>query len=403
MKFKKGVWQRLPRLCALLLRYPLLLLNTVTGLLFGTSRRAESCRTFSSSFSRAKTGCETTKLAILRHIPVRLIKMDTTDEQKDDSMEIIADPSNYVTLPIQNERIWRKYQTSLDFWTVYEVNIDKDRASMLETLNPEQCQLLQKVIALMLLTHDNIVTKELFLDLINQVEIKEAAYFFGSQVDTKKTHRMMYSMLLDELAGDAEKSVKLNLEVALLPEVNHALMWYFERITMEEESFAKRMLTFATLQGILFTVPFILFSWIEHKHPSKLSGLMKSNHLIWRDERLNFGLSCMLLSEIEDEVEIEEAIEIVKTAVQHAKNIFMKALPVSTLGIDVNLMGQFIEYSADILLSETHNKKVYHVETPFDWIIEPKIDTNETALTNVVMATTSATDNGDAFGFDEDF
>lgn len=333
--------------------------------------------------------------------------MEIANPNNADSMEILADPIKYVTLPIQFEKLWRKYQTSLDwFWTVYEVNIEKDRPSMLETFNEEQRSYILKVLAFMLITHNTIVKKELFLDLINQVEIKEASYYFGSQADSKKTHSMMYSMLLDELIGDADKKAQIMSEVARIPEVRDTLKWYVENIVMEDQSFAKRMLTFATIQGILFTVPFILFSWIEKQHPSAMSGLMKSNNLIWRDERLNLSLSTMLFDYIEDAVDESEAMEIVKTAVSHVKNIFTKALPVSILGMDVTLMEQFIELSADTLLYDTNNEKIFKIEkTPFDWIVEPKIDMNEAPIPNLVLTTSASngSQNEAKFGLDEEF
>lgn len=331
---------------------------------------------------------------------------NTQQNSQDDSMEIIADPSKYVTLPIQNERIWRKYEKSLSwFWTVYEVNYDKDRVDMLEVFDPEQCEYLQKLLALMALMHNAVVKKELFLDLINQVDIKEASYYFGSQADSKKTHHMMYTLLLDDLTGDASTKAKIKNEVEGLQEVREALDWYVKAINMEEESFARRMLTFATLQGIFFLVPFVVLSWLENKYPSKLCGLMKSNNLIWRDERLNLSLSCMLLSEIEDEVEDGEVERIIKTAVHHAKSVFTKALPVSKFGFDTNLMGEFIEHSADIILSETNNKKIYHVETPFDWTVKPRLELDDKPVTNV-MTTSASTINavGEAtFDLDNDF
>lgn len=322
--------------------------------------------------------------------------------QNDELELLIADPSKYVTLPIQNEKIWRKYQTSLDwFWTVYEVNLERDKSTVAQ-LSDEQRLHINKVLAFMLLCHNTITTKELFLDLVNQVEIKEAAYYYASQAESKKTHRMMFSLMLDELVGSDDEKVEIMSEVARIPEVKEALRWYVEHVNLEGESFAKRLLTFATLQGILFNAAFIMFSWIEKNQPTALHGLTKSNQLIWRDERLNLSFATMLFDYIDDKVEESDATEIFRAAVFHAKNIFAKALPVSSLGIDCHLMEQFIEYSADILASDTNHERLFKVENcPFDWVVEPKIDMNEPKM-NVIITSNNQEDLGN-FELDGDF
>lgn len=322
--------------------------------------------------------------------------------QQDELELLVADPSKYVTLPIQNEKLWRKYQTSLDwFWTVYEINLDRDK-STIGQLNEEQRNYINKVLTFMLICHNTLTTKELFLDLVNQVEIKEASYYFSSQADSTKTHRMMYSLILDELIGNGEDKTKMMLEVAQIPEVRDALRWYVESINLENESFAKRMLAFTTLQGIIFNIVFIMFSWLEKEHPSLMPGFIKSNQLIWRDARLSLSFATILFDFIDDKVDDTEAVEIYKTAVKHAKNIFTKALPVSTLGIDCHLMEQFIEHSADSLASDTIHETIFKVEkTPFDWIIEPKVDMNESCA-NFVITTNNDEGLGN-FELDGDF
>lgn len=319
-----------------------------------------------------------------------------------DTEFLVADPSKYVTLPIQNEKLWMKYQTSLGwFWTVYEVNIERDK-STIGQLNEEQRQYINNVLTFMLICHNTITTKELFLDLVNQVEIKEASYYFSSQADSTKTHRMMYSLLLDELIGNGVDKTKIMSDVAQIPEVREALRWFVTNINLEDQSFAKRMLTFTTLEGIMFNVAFVMFSWLEKQYPSLMHGLMKSNQLIWRDARLDLSFASILFDHIDDRVDDSEAIEIYKTAVQHAKNIFTKALPVSVLGIDCHLMEQFIEHSADVLASDTVHERVFKVEkTPFDWVVQPKVDLNESSV-NVVF--TSNNDEGlGSFELDGDF
>lgn len=287
--------------------------------------------------------------------------------------EIMADPSKYVTLPIQNDQIWRKYQNTLEwFWTVYDVYLTNDYENMKLIFNEEQRQYVNKLLAFMYISHATVIKKELFMKLMTQVEIKEASYFFGSQADAKKTHSLMYSMLLDELVhGDIKMKENLISEVTSLPQVRNLLKWSILATNSESKSFAQRLLAFATLQGIVFTGFFVLFEWIKNQHPNKLPGLNNSNDLIWRDEKLNLSLSCLLFEHIEDELSEEEAHSIVREAVYHAKSLLTEALPVSIIGLECELMDQFIEHSADKILSDIHVAKIYNKESPFDWVVDP--------------------------------
>lgn len=321
--------------------------------------------------------------------------------------QISADPSKYVTLPLQNEAIWRKYQLTLDtLWVADEVNIQGDKQAFMQTFTDEkQRRYILKVIGLIWLVHDKILKQDLFLDLINHVDIKEASYYFGSQTDVRRTHKTMYEMLLNEFVGTDEEMMKLIKELLDAPEVRNLLDWYQKGLNNEVDSFAKRMMSLATLQGITLAVPYMIFAWLEKQHPSKMSGLMKSNQLIWRDEKLNLSFSCMLFDYIDEELDTEQAHEIIEQSVTHAKSIFTNALPTSDLGIDCESMAQFIEHSADTILTDSGHSKIYKIEkTPFDWIVEPIVELSKPA--DMPYLNTTANDSTTAqasFEIDDDF
>lgn len=327
------------------------------------------------------------------------------DKENADDFQISADPSKYVTLPVMHEQIWRKYQTTLDwFWTAYDVYITNDHENMMTIFNEEQRQYVVQLLAFMFSAHCTTINKDLFMKLMTQVEIKEASYYFGSQADAKKTHTLMYSMLLDELVrGDGKKKDELISDIISLPKVREFLRWSIQSTNSEAKSFAQRLLAFATLQGIIFTGPFVIFGWIQKQHPSMMPGLIRSNDLIWRDEKLNLSLSCMLFDYIDDELTEEQAHEIVREAVVHAKNLFTQALPVSKIGLDCEVMEQYIEHSADKILSAIHVAKLYHKESPLDWVVEPVTDTYQSKVPMNNVIDLSASFGEAKFGTDFDF
>lgn len=301
----------------------------------------------------------------------------TTLIMNDEDFQIIADPSKYVTLPVQNEKIWDKYQCTLEwFWTVYDVYLASDKGGMMKTYNEEERKCILQLIAFMFAAHHTTITKELFMQLMSQVEIKEASYYFGSQADSKKTHTMLYSMMLDELLKDDNTTSKDKLisEVLSIPHVRDFIRWSIKSTTSSTRSFAQRLFALATIQGIIFEAPLLLFKWLELQHPSVMPGFKEGNELVWRDEKLNTSFSCMLFEFIEDELSQEEAHQIAREAVAHAKNILTESIPVEKLGMSRELFEQYIEYSADKILSSLHLSELYNEKCPFDWFQQPDIE-----------------------------
>lgn len=332
---------------------------------------------------------------------------NTKEDNKEnvDDYPISGDPSMYVTLPVQNDEIWNRYQTTLDwFWTAHDVYLENDKRDMATTFSEEQCLYILQISSFMFTSHSTIVNKELFMQLMNDVGIKEASYYFGSQADTKKTHSMVYSFLLDELVKDGpvtrEKLVK---DLVQIPMVRDFIKWSIHSTNSNATmSFSNRLLAFASIQGIIFPGLFVLFSWIRNQHPQMMSGLTRSNDLIWRDERLNLSFSCILFKYIDEKLSEEDAHKIVGEATAHAKNLLTRVFPVSTLGLDCNVMAQYLEHSADKILSELRISKLYNTKCPLDWLEEPEIAPDQSKNPAVTSVDLSSHSEGQKFTTDLD-
>lgn len=317
--------------------------------------------------------------------------MEKTNGIKEDNKEniddypISADPSMYVTLPVQNEKIWNHYQETLSvFWTAQDVDLARDKKGMTTIFNEEQRRYILQILGLMFTSHSTTVNKELFMQLMNDVGIKEATYYFGSQADMKKTHSMVYSLLLDELIGSITSTREgLIRDIVGVPMVRDFIRWSIQSTISETtESFAKRLLAFASIQGIVFSVPLVLFKWIQKQHSLVMPGLSQTNDLIWRDERLNLTFSCMLFEYIDEVLTEDEAHEIVGQAATHAKNLFTQVFPVSALGFECDAMSQYIEYSADKILSDLKISNLFNTVCPFDMVDESETKKPTNSINN---------------------
>ncbi|KAM9886115.1 hypothetical protein OXX79_014398, partial [Metschnikowia pulcherrima] len=93
-----------------------------------------------------------------------------------------------------------------------------------------------------------------------------------------------------------------------------------------------------------------------------------SNELICRDEGLHTDFACLLFSHLKNRPSPAIVERIVTEAVTIEKEYFTDSLPVSLLGMNCDLMCQYVEFVADRLLVALGNKKVYNVTNPFDFM-----------------------------------
>jgi ribonucleoside-diphosphate reductase beta chain len=100
-----------------------------------------------------------------------------------------------------------------------------------------------------------------------------------------------------------------------------------------------------------------------------MPGLTFSNELISRDEGLHCDFACLLYnSHVINKLSKEDVRKIITDAVEIEKEFVTDALPVRLIGMNSDLMGQYIEFVADRLLNELGNEKVYNVANPFDFM-----------------------------------
>ena len=100
-----------------------------------------------------------------------------------------------------------------------------------------------------------------------------------------------------------------------------------------------------------------------------MPGLGFSNELISRDEGLHCDFACLLYNNyIQNKLPIDRVKEIILDAVAIEKEFVTDALPVSLIGMNANLMSQYIEFVADRLLVTLGVGKHFNTENPFDFM-----------------------------------
>ena len=104
----------------------------------------------------------------------------------------------------------------------------------------------------------------------------------------------------------------------------------------------------------------------------------------------------------------DQVKEIIMDAVEIEKEFVTDAIPVRLIGMNSDLMGQYIEFVADRLLMELGNEKVYNTSNPFDFMdmisIQGKTNFFEKRVGEYQKAgVLNGSDKDAGFSMDEDF
>jgi ribonucleoside-diphosphate reductase beta chain len=181
----------------------------------------------------------------------------------------------------------------------------------------------------------------------------------------ENVHSETYSLLIDTYIQDTAEKAHLFNAIDTLDCVKKKAEWALRWI--DKGSFAERLVAFAAVEGIFFSGSFCSIFWLKKR--GLMPGLSFSNELISRDEGLHCDFACLLYNNHLVEKLSKDAVKsIIMDAVAIEKEFVTDAIPVRLIGMNSDLMGQYIEFVADRLLNELGNEKVYNTPNPFDFM-----------------------------------
>lgn len=309
--------------------------------------------------------------------------------------------------PIQYPQIWEMYkQAEASFWTAEEVDLSQDLRHW-EGLTDGERHFVTHVLAFFAAS-DGIVLENLAVRFMKEVQLSEARAFYGFQIAIENIHSEMYSLLLETYVKDSAEKDRLFRAVDTVPAVARKADWALRWID-GGESFAERLLAFACVEGIFFSGSFCAIFWLKKR--GLMPGLTFSNELISRDEGLHCDFACLLYSLLRNKPSEERVKGIVREAVDIEREFVCDALPCALVGMNSDLMGQYIEFVADRLLGALGCGKVYDVTNPFDWMelisLQGKTNFFEKRVGEYQKASVMSSINGNGgthvFKMDEDF
>jgi ribonucleoside-diphosphate reductase subunit M2 len=294
------------------------------------------------------------------------------------------------------------YKKQMDcFWRAEELDLSKDLTHW-ETLNADEKYFISMILAFFAAS-DGIVLENLASRFMNDVQLAEARAFYGFQIMMENVHSECYSLLIESYIKDKEVKMKLFNAITTYPCIKKKADWAQKWIHDNRSSFATRLVAFACVEGIFFSGAFCSIFWLKKR--GLMPGLTFSNELISRDEALHCEFAILLYSKLQKKIEKSRIHEIIKEAVDIETEFICEALPCKLIGMNAEMMTQYIKFVADRLVVQLGYKKIYNVINPFQWMefisLESKTNFFEKRTDAYALATKEK--NEDIFDLKEDF
>ena len=278
---------------------------------------------------------------------------------------LVPDDNRFVMFPIKHNDIWEMYKKQIDcFWRAEEIDLSKDSTHW-ETLNDDERHFISMILAFFAAS-DGIVLENLASRFMSEIQVSEARAFYGFQIAMENIHSETYSLLIETYIKDKEEKSKLFNAIEHFPCIKKKSDWAQKWIHDNRSSFATRLVAFACVEGIFFSGAFCSIYWLKKR--GLMPGLTFSNELISRDEALHCEFAILLYSKLLKKIDKARIHELIKEAVDIETEFICEALPCRLIGMNSEMMSQYIRFVADRLCVQLGYKKIYNVSNPFDFM-----------------------------------
>lgn len=288
-----------------------------------------------------------------------------------DDYEPILDESNrrFTLFPIKYPTLWAEYKKQeKSIWTAEEIDFSQDSKDF-ETLDKDTKYVIKMILAFFA-SMDGIVNLNLDSNLISKITINEAITAYRFQAMMEGIHNECYSLMIDNLIKDPVEKTFLFDSIKTIPSIKKIADWAIKWID-SDTSIAHKLVAFACIEGVLFSGAFAIIYWLKkYVGGGKifLQGLTKSNELISRDEKFHCDFACELYKLLNNKLSQKDLKQIVFESVEIAKNFNNESIKCKLVGLNANLMNQYVEYVADRLVVSLGYAKIYKSNNPFSFM-----------------------------------
>lgn len=318
----------------------------------------------------------------------------------------------YVLFPIKYPDLFKMYKMmSSVYWVADEISFSQDLKD-LDKLTEDEKHFVFRILAFFS-SSDGIVIENLVLSFFDKVKLSEYRNCVCFQLAIEAVHSETYSLLIDTYCRNNESEKKKLFEaIENYPAIANKSKWAQKWIGNDDCSFAQKLVAYVMVEGLFFCGSFCAIYWLKER--GLLPGLSFANSLIARDESQHAKLTAMIYQYIENKLPEDLVHDMVREAVEIERSFIIDSLPCRLIGMNSDLMFEYIKYMADWNLVLLGYEKLYNANNPFHFAIyaslegkvnffEQRVDSYQRASVKVKNAVESVNECFDKFEITEDF
>ena len=311
--------------------------------------------------------------------------------------------AKYSMYPIKYPDVYEMYKKSrASYWQPEEISLSKDLDDF-HKLNKDEQHFIKYILAFFSAS-DGIVNENIDTNFSKDIQIQEVRAFYAFQEAMEAVHSETYSILLDKYITDKTEKAKLQNGIQTVPSIKKKAEWCFKYMN-KDLSFHRRILAFSCVEGIYFSGSFCAIFWLKKR--GLMPGLGFSNELISRDEGLHTDFAVMLYKKLKHKLSEKDVHSIIGDAVKNEKEFITESIPCKLIGMNSELMSEYIEFVADRLLGNLGYNKLFFAKNPFDFMerisLSGKTNFFERRVGEYAKANVMAQEEDNEFGLDADF
>ena len=313
------------------------------------------------------------------------------------------DNSRFTQLPYKFPALQKAYDVQEgSFWTAKEIDYSADLDDW-EKLNDDEKYFIEHILAFFA-GADGIVLENLMSRFSTELKAPEARNFYALQGAMENIHGQVYSLLIDTFIKDPKRKEFLFNAIDNIPCVTQKANWAKKWMT-SDKPFEQRIIAFAIVEGVFFSGSFCAIFWLKDRN-KMVKALGTSNELISRDEGQHTDFAVLVYKHLKNKCDENTARQIFREAVEIEENFICDSLPCRLIGMNSDLMKQYIHYVADRLCVQFGFSKIYNEDNPFDFMkkisVEGKTNFFEKRVSEYTFSSTVEGSNTDNWDFNCD-
>ena len=276
----------------------------------------------------------------------------------------------FCIFPIENAIFWNHYKKQMSaIWTMEEIDFSGDKKDF-EALSAERQHIVKMILAFFA-NSDGLVNFNIQNNLLG-FEENEITYTYVFQMFMEQIHNECYSMLIETLITDDKEKELLFKSITTIPIIKIISDWGINN-SNDNVPVEWKVLVFICFEGIMFSGSFAIIYWLKSicgNGKLFMSGLIKSNELISRDEGMHVDFGIDLFKHITKDKQIysTDVNKIIIEAVNLTFKFNEEVLQIRDEGINVELMNEYTKYVADRILVQLGYSKIYKSSNPFSFM-----------------------------------